>query len=294
MWTLIAIVFIVVACEKSPVYRGNIIGTNNVQPAAKIQSSGQMRPVVFERSIAASAFLVIGKQKKHCHGVLITNGKYPRVITSRRCFAEAGQTLDRSLCLHTRAYFNFSLPGRALHDRRCRTNSLIASRRYDLATFQLHAPLPPSHQALPIWHGAIPKYRDAFLLHYPHLIYNSFSPTHSVALLTAQSKYYPVAAITASDCTILGRPRSLAWADVPFGLAHNCDMTKGSLGGALIDLHSGHLLGLAWGGMTKHEPRGFRRLLVWSRPKPHVQQINLALSAPYLRIFMNQVIKVGW
>ena len=213
--------------------------------------------------------------------MLITNEKYPRIITSRRCFVDVDQQLNHNLCLHTRAYFNFSLPGRVMRERRCRTNSLIASRRYDLATFQLQKRLPPPHQAIPIWHGAIPRYRDAFLLHHPHLIYNSFSPTRSVALLAAQNKYYPIAAISAADCSTLGRPRAAAWANIPFGIAHSCDMTKGSLGGALIDLHSGHLLGLAWRGMT---PKLGHR----------AQPINLALSAPYLRTFMHHVIKIGW
>lgn len=280
MWTLV-LLLVALACEKDQVYQGNIIGVNDVQPATQLLTSGQMQATVLERSLSASAFLVIGKHKRHCHGMLVTNGKYPRVLTSRRCFAAASEKLDRNLCLHTRVYFNFSLPDKTLQERRCRTNSLIASRRYDLATFQLHKRLPPQHRAIPIWHGTIPKYREAFLLHHPHLIYNSFSPTRSVALLTAQSKYYPIAAITATDCSIIGRPRAANWQNVPFGLAHNCDMTKGSLGGALIDLHSGHLLGLAWGGIT---PKTRRR----------AQPINLALSAPYLRIFMQHVIKIGW
>ena len=296
MWRLLLLLFATNACEKDRNYRGNIIGTNNVQPAMQMQLSGQVQTVVLEHSLSASALLVIGKQKKHCHGVLVANGKYPRIITSRKCFAAADEKLDRNLCLHTHAYFNFSLPDRVLHERRCRTNSLIASRRYDLATFQLQKRLPPPHQAIPIWHGAIPRYREAFLLHYPHLIYNSFSPAHSVALLAAQNKYYPIAAVTATDCVTLGRPHSTAWKHIPFGMAHNCDMTKGSLGGALIDRHSGHLLGLAWGGMTVQsygQPLGKRRShllgLPWwgTTPQRHhrAQPINLALSAPYLRAF---------
>lgn len=273
---------VLMACEvqRQPLSRrGNIIGDNEIVPVAVAQEAGQVDTAVLQRSLGAAALLVtaIGDKYRHCFGSLLPAAEgeqQPRIITNRHCFAAARQQLPAKACARTSVYFNFSQPDAPLLGRRCLLGSLRTHASADLAIFTLQRELPPQHRPFMLWKGAIPAQREAFLLHYPHVIHSFSSPARSVSLLSGTRLYFPITAVSADDCVVKGRPKKGLWRLVPFGLAHRCDMTKGSSGAALIDFKTGKLLGISWGGL---------KLQVGKITK----KVNFAVSADFLRRFID-------
>ena len=273
---------IMLACEvqRQPLSRrGNIIGVNEIAPVAVAREAGQVDAAILQRSISAAALLVtvVGKKYRHCFGSLLPAAEgetRPRIITNRHCFAATHAPLPAKACARTSVYFNFSQPDAPLLGRRCALGSLRAHAGSDLAIFTLRRPLPPSQRPFVLWQGAVPAAREAFLLHYPHIIHDFASPARSVHLLTGTSHYFPITAVSADGCIVKGRPKRGLWRLVPFGMAHSCDMTKGSSGAALIDFQTGKLLGVSWGGL---------KLQVGKITK----KINFAVSADFLRKFID-------
>ena len=257
--------------------RGKIIGVNNISKVQVVKESGQVDAHVLAVGLKASALLVIGAEKRSCYGALIAGGDRPRILTSRQCFttARAQERIDTTLCDKTWVYFNFSLKGEELVERRCHQGTLYTSIQSDLAVFSLRQRLPDSHRPFRIWRGEIPVGQETFLLHYPYVLHDYSAPSRSVTYLPQQQKYFPILAVSADDCNVYGRPKHGVWSKIPFGLAHSCDMTKGSNGAALVDFNSGQLLGIGWGGLQ----------LV---PTRRSSKVNLATSAEHLLVFLGR------
>ncbi len=258
---------------------GNIIGINEIVPVAVAKEAGQVDAAVLRRSLNAAVLLVIATKNeyKHCFGSLLPAAKgeqQPRVVTNRHCFASARARLPATACAHTSAYFNFSQPETPLLGRRCARGSMRAHAGADLAIFKLQRKLPPSQQPLALWRGTIPPQREAFLLHYPHVIHNLAAPARSVQQLPGTTHYFPITAVSADGCVVQGRPKKGLWRLVPFGMTHSCDMTRGSSGAALLDFTTGKLLGVSWGGL---------KLQIGNI----TQKINFAISADFLRKFID-------
>ena len=259
--------------------RGNIIGANEIVPVAVAREAGQVDTAVLTHSLSAAALLVTATEGRyrHCFGSLLPAAdgtQLLRIITNRHCFAAAREQLPASACTRTSAYFNFSQPDAPLLGRRCLHGSLRTHDSADLAIFTLRRELPPQHRPFTLWKGAIPVPREAFLLHYPHVIHNAASPARSVHRLLGTRLYFPIMAVSADGCVVKGRPKRGLWRLVPFGTAHSCDMTKGSSGAALIDFDTGKLLGISWGGL---------KLQVGKITK----KVNFAVSADFVRKFID-------
>ena len=282
MTRLLLTLLVLVACEvqRQPLSRrGNIIGDNEIVPVAVAREAGQVDAEVLQRSLGAAALLVtaVGSRYRHCFGSLLPAAEgeqLPRIITNRHCFATTREQLPTTACARTSVYFNFSQPDTTLLGRRCLRGSLRAHTSADLAIFTLRRELPPLHQPFTLWKGTIPAQREAFLLHYPHVIHSFSSPARSVNKLSGTRLYFPITAVSADGCIVKGRPKKGLWRLVPFGLAHSCDMTKGSSGAALIDFDTGKLLGVSWGGL---------KLQVGKITK----KVNFAVSADFLRKFID-------
>ena len=279
---LLFTLLVLLSCEaqRQPLSRrGNIIGINEIVPVAVAREAGQVDAALLTRSLGAAALLVtvVGSKYRHCFGSLlpaVEGEQQPRIITNRHCFAAAREQLPASACARTSVYFNFSQPDAPLLGRGCLRGSLRTHDSADLAIFTLRHELPPQHRPFTLWKGVIPAQREAFLLHYPHVIHNFSSPARSVSQLPGTRRYFPITAVSADGCVVKGRPEKGLWRLVPFGMAHSCDMTKGSSGAALIDFETGKLLGISWGGL---------RLQIGKITK----KVNFAVSADFLRKFID-------
>ena len=273
---------VLLSCEvpRQPLSRrGNIIGVNEIVSVAVAREAGQVDADILTHSLSAAALLVtvVGGKYRHCFGSLLpaTQGEQQqRIITNRHCFAAAREQLPTEACARTSVYFNFSQPDTPLLGRRCAIGSMRTHVGADLAIFTLHRSLPPSQHPFILWQGEVPAAREAFLLHYPHVIHNFASPARSVSQLPDTSRYFPITAVSADGCVVKGRPEKGLWRFIPFGMVHSCDMTKGSSGAALIDFETGKLLGVSWGGL---------KLQVGNITK----KVNFAVSADFLRKFID-------
>ena len=280
---LLLTLLILLSCEvprRQPLSRrGNIIGANEIVPVAVAQEARQVDAAVLSHSLGAAALLVtaMGGRYRHCFGSLLPaagDQQRLRIVTNRHCFAAAREPLPASACARTRVYFNFSLPDTPLLERRCLRDSLRTHDSADLAIFTLQRELPSPHRPFTLWQGEIPVPREAFLLHYPHVIHSAAAPARSVSRLSGTRLYFPIMAVSADGCVIKGRPKRGLWRLVPFGTAHSCDMTKGSSGAALIDFDTGKLLGISWGGLKLQVGK-------------ITQKVNFAVSADLVRKFID-------
>ena len=279
--SLACLLVLLPACqaERQPLARhGNIIGINEIVPVAVARESGQVQDTILTRSLSATALLVtvVNNRYVHCLGSLLPaaqHGQNPRIITNRHCFANARTPLTAMACTRTSVYFNFSQPHTPLIGRRCLPGSLRAHVAADLAIFTLQRQLPPHHRPFKLWKGSVPAAREAFLLHYPHVIHSFAAPARSVSKLPGTRLYFPITAVSADGCVVKGRPRKGLWRLIPFGMVHSCDMTKGSSGAALIDFQTGQLLGVSWGGLSL-------------RVGKVTKKINFAVSADLLQKFI--------
>ena len=219
---------------------------------------------VLARATKASILTVTelrnGKQK-YCSGSLIEGrnaGDMPRIITNHHCFAQKIEGTNRSLpdivpeaCEETTVYFDFSLAEEPL-TRKCESGSLVTNFTADFAVFSLDEELPEGYEPFQIWDGEVPPNRSAFIIHHPSAA-ESKQGRESEEMLKGTGVYFPKKAITVNNCKVLGRFREDFWAlnpNLPFGLRHTCDLVQGSSGSGLVDVTSGKLLGVNWGGIT--------------------------------------------
>ena len=281
---MLAVLFVTsVSCQRyrNPISRaGNIIDENDIVPVSVALESGQVSEQILNRSLRAVALVVTAD--KHCIGSLVrgsrTKGKRKRnnlrIITNQHCFvADGRRELHQGVCATTRVYFNFAQAEKPLSLNGCKQGSLRSHFASDLVIFTLNKKLASIHRPFVLWGGQVPAGREAFLLHYPNVIHNLSSPGRSVALLPSVRKYFPILAVSSEGCEVMGRPQQGLWSKLPFGMAHSCDMTKGSDGAALIDLQTGRLLGISWGGLK-------------IKLGEITQKINFSTSADFLRRFM--------
>ena len=278
---VIVILLAGIGCQRhrNPISRaGNIIDENDIVPPAVALESGQVPAKILNRSLQAVALVVTAG--RHCIGSLVrgsrTKGKRNnlRIITNQHCFAADGRReFYRRACTTTRVYFNFAQAEKSLSANRCKRGSLRSHFASDLAIFTLSKKLVSTHRPFVLWKGRVPAGREAFLLHYPNVIHSFASPGQSVAFLPALERYFPILAVSSEGCEVMGRPQRGLWSKLPFGMAHSCDMTKGSDGAVLIDLQTGRLLGISWGGLK-------------IQLGEITQKVNFATSADFLQRFM--------
>ena len=198
--------------------------------------------------------------QKYCSGSLIEGrnaGDLPRVVTNHHCFAQKQKGTNRSLpdivpeaCKETSVYFDFSIEDEPLV-RKCKSGSLITNFAADFAVFTLDEDLPEDYEPFQIWDGEVPPNRKAFIIHHPSADEKKQSQDSEV--LKGTGVYFPKKAITVDNCKVLGRFEEDFWSlnpNLPFGLRHTCDLVHGSSGSGLVDLTSGKLLGVNWGGIT--------------------------------------------
>lgn len=269
---------------------GYIIGpTNDIErlPDTDIEDIDIPRAVL-ERATKASILTVTelsnGKQK-YCSGSLIEGrnaGDLPRIVTNHHCFAKKISGTSRSLpeivpeaCKETSVYFDFSLEAEPLK-RKCESGSLVTNFAADFAVFSLDEELPADYEPFKIWDGEVPSNRAAFIIHHPSAK-GSKQGRESEAMLKGVGAYFPKKAITVNNCKVLGRFEEHYWPlnpNLPFGLRHTCDLVHGSSGSGLIDLTTGDLLGVNWGGITLTVNKIDRK-------------DNVASSAQFLREFVD-------
>jgi hypothetical protein len=231
-----------------------IIGPSDIQSL-----SDSTRESVPQEAMKADVLLatrLVSRKTKFCSGSLIepqTPGGPMRVLTNHHCFAasdENGKALKNILseaCVATKVYFGFeaSKP-EAAFETACVPGSLRTDYNGDLAVFSLTSEPPSKYQPLKFFSGANHGIgRSAIIVHHPDVEeYSRVPPGGSVRL--------PTAAVTKTDCKVLGLFDSSEWEldrTLPFSLRHTCDLIHGSSGSALVDRETGTLIGVNWGGI---------------------------------------------
>ena len=230
-------------------------------------------------------------ERKYCSGSLIEGrkaGDLPRIVTNHHCFAvksdddkknndkSPNPTIIPEACVQTTVYFDFSTASEPL-TRKCKSGSLVTNYVADFAMFSLAKELPEDYQPFKIWSsGEVPLNHRAFIIHHPSAE-ESGQGDESKQVLKSLGAYFPKKAITVNNCRVLGRFEDSFWhlnSNLPFGLRHTCDLVKGSSGSGLIDVETGRLLGVNWGGIIINIGKLERK-------------DNVASSAEFLREFVN-------
>ncbi|MDE3270142.1 MAG: trypsin-like peptidase domain-containing protein [Pseudomonadota bacterium] len=265
-------------------------------------------PDTLTKAFNSSALIVTAaasdkkKSMRFCSGTLIApeeGSVLPRIVTNQHCFAkknsegEALGTIIENICDKTHAYFSFSRQKEPIA-KKCLPGSLKVSVVADLAIFTLKSSFDDdqieNYRPMKIWEGAVPVGRRAFIVHYPCIEVDGVCcfdkpnactqaqqqqlESTEMLMLTDVGAKFPKLAITASDCYVLGGFDKALWANKPtlaLGLRHRCDLVQGSSGSGLIDVETGALLGVNWGGVTIAEK----------------YQYNIASSSSYLREFID-------
>lgn len=297
MWNLSVKLIVVIAllgsscrAQREISKPGYIIGpTNDIERLSDTDTEDIDIPMeVLAKATKASILTVTemndGKQK-YCSGSLIegrNEGDMPRIVTNHHCFAQKISGTNRSLpdvvpeaCKETTVYFDFSLADEPLK-RGCKSGSLVTNFAADFAVFSLDEDLPEDYEPFQIWEGEVPPNRQAFIIHHPSAK-ESKQGRESEEMLKGTGVYFPKKAITVNNCKVLGRFEEDFWAlnpNLPFGLRHTCDLVHGSSGSGLIDVASGKLLGVNWGGITLTVNKVDRK-------------DNVASSAKFLREFVD-------
>ena len=245
---------------------GYIIGpTNDIERLNNTDMTAiAISETVLDNATRASVLAVTamsdGKQK-FCSGSLIAGrnaGDLPRIVTNHHCFAKKVKGTNRSLpeivseaCEETSVYFDFSIAEEPV-TRKCKSGSLVTNYFADFAMFTIDEELPEEYEPFAIWEGEVPANRKSFIIHHPSAK-ESKQGRESEQVLKDTGTYFPKKAITVNNCRVLGRFEDDFWhlnPNLPFGLRHTCDLVHGSSGSGLVDVETGKLLGVNWGGIT--------------------------------------------
>jgi hypothetical protein len=253
-----------------------------IGPESQIERVSSTQPLqpLLNKVLRASVLLATVRDSgeiKFCSGSLISPekpGAPHRVVTNHHCFTEKKTSTEiiSEACHKTKVFFGFNEANQfQTKEVPCLKGTLKLDARGDLASFQLAGTIPENTEPLEIWEEeSLPKEGVALIVHYPNL------PEH-MKEIPGQFFSLPAASITSNNCTIKGRFLRNEWpiADVlKYSLRHTCDLVDGSSGSALIDVTSGKIIGINWGGVT------------FKFAEKEVQE-NAATLAPYLHGFLN-------
>lgn len=222
-----------------------------------------------EQLVKASVLIVspmANGEARFCSGAQYRTDDGPVIITNRHCFAtetthsEKPPELDPWACIKTQIFMDFDSKT-ALPTKRaaCRPGSFRANHHLDLAVFKPDIDIPPEH-ALKL-RAANPEASDrikSVIVHFPDVAdkrvrmnRDKLPAATSSASANIPTKI-PRLAITYEDCETAGyfdRESMAADLSLPFAIKHTCDMIQGSSGSALVDMDTGEVLGVNWGGI---------------------------------------------
>jgi hypothetical protein len=246
------------ACKKAIVETSRtayIVGpTRDIMPVDR-EAETRLDVDVLSASVMIATRLG-NKRLKFCSGTLVepasAGGNY-RVLSNHHCFAEtdaedkATPKLLPEACTFTKVYFGY-LPGKTKNAfvSGCEAGTLRTNFDGDLSVFTLSVNPPVKHKPLALYEGSdAGAGRSALIVHYPDVEERMEVPPEGGTKL-------PTAAVTLDDCKVLGEFDVSEWKldrTLPFSLRHSCDLIHGSSGSGLIDVQTGALLGVNWGGI---------------------------------------------
>ena len=227
--------------------------TNDIVPV-----QGEVVTRIDPSVLAASVLIetTIKGGVKFCSGTLIgadSAAGRPRILTNHHCFAQEGSdglalpALLPEACVATRVHFGF-VQGQLASSTigTCEAGSLRTTFAGDLAVFTLASAPPERFRPLGIWSSSEGiEGRAAVVVHYPDVASAMAQPPDGGPAL-------PAAQATIDDCRVVG---PFAAADfsldrsLPVSIRHTCDLIHGSSGSGLIDVRTGQILGVNWGGI---------------------------------------------
>ncbi len=193
------------------------------------------------------------------------------IVTNNHCFVDEhdDKTTNVASCADVLVLFGFSRE--TLADSftvPCNASSLKLNSHMDLASFTID---DQADLAKGLDVAALAKEEsvglEAMIIHYPNIERNLAPHPQMDALL-------PLAAITQKNCKVTGVFNG-RFADEVFryGISHECDLTNGSSGSALLDIKSSKIIGINWGGVTYQDG-------------DHEVKTNVATASSNLRQFL--------
>ena len=261
-----------------------ILGENDVRRVADIDpNSLPIAREIFDAASISSPMIMVKLKKgrktgaRFCSGLLLTGtDSLPRVLTNHHCFLKDTKEIVPDImpkaCDNTVVYFD-KAGAKVQRDgivpkleRKCQRGSLRTSFEGDMAIFTLAKPLPPDYTFAKIWDDdEIPINRKAFAIHYPS---TKDAGVGMVSIKGGHEGKAPPKSITVKDCSIQKRlPPELLDQPIPeiknsahrlrYSVSHSCDLTGGSSGAALLDIETGKLLALHFGGLALPTERGY-------------------------------------
>jgi len=253
-----------------------ILGNNDINTVTSTNDIPQLRK--------ATVLIATTKSEGNsmfCSGTLVKNAQGAVfVITNHHCFANTdpdGNTskqLVETACVKTKVYFDF-IEGNTWsgETRNCLENSLKSDPNIDIAVFQMNGQLPNDAVILDFYQQDSTG-RTAIIFHHPARL-GGFAK-HSDSDLSL-----PMAAITSTDCKILGPFDADELSLDPIlqvSIRHSCDLDHGSSGSAMIDVETQKILGINWGGVTINDQN--RKI---------ERRDNTATRASYAVAFLNSI-----
>lgn len=262
-----------------------ILGENDVRRIADIDpDSLPIAREIFDAASISSPMIMIKLRKglktgaRFCSGLLLAGtDNLPRVLTNHHCFVKDIKKLSPSImpkaCANTVVYFDkvgvkMSSGVVPKLEYTCKSGSLRTSFEGDIAIFTLSKPLPPDYTFAKIWDtDEFPVNRKAFVIHYPSAKDAGVGMVNIKGGLDGKA---PAKSITVKNCRIMEKmtpelleqlaqsmPETRSAAHrLRYSVRHTCDLTGGSSGAALLDIETGKLLALHFGGLGVQTARG--------------------------------------
>lgn len=194
------------------------------------------------------------------------------IVTNHHCFADEQENGSAILasCADVLVLFGFSYENKAeSFSIPCNAESLKLDSSMDLASFTID---DQDNLAKGLDIAEISKEEsinlEAMIIHYPNIERN-LSPHPQMTHLL------PLAAMTQKNCKVTGLFGARFAEEIfHFGISHECDLTHGSSGSALINTSNNQIIGINWGGVT-YQDGGVEH------------QVNVATASNHLRDFLS-------
>ncbi len=261
-------------------HSGFIIGLNNMVPSTATSIEENEVSLSQIRAIGSIASVESGRGTHFCTGFAIKpkkEGQNPLIVANYHCFSQHSATnadFAPWACTQTKIYFGAkSDDANSLFAVGCKTGSLRGNAAADIAVFEAATALPEDIDLFELEDMPYSESRAALLIHHPFTVDNMVS-------LPSESQKVPGSVINKVDCNTSLPVRSQATrpeTGFKFDIAHTCDIVEGSSGAPLIDLKSGKVIAVNWGGIQ------------WGEGDDSVYE-NRAVDAAWVKAYLNDEI----
>jgi len=261
-------------------YSGFIIGLNNMVPSTASSIEENDIRLSHIRAVGSIASYESGRGTHFCTGFAIKprkSGQNPLIVTNYHCFSsnkEIASGFAPWACTQTKVYFGAKGDdANTLFAVGCKSGTLKGDAAADVAVFEAATVLPADIDLFELEETSFSEKRDALLIHHPFMQEN-------MVALPGESQRVPGSVINKVDCAVSKPVRSQAVrpeTGFKYDISHTCDIFEGSSGAPLIDLKSGKVIAVNWGGIQ------------WGEGDSATYE-NRAIDAAWVRAYLNDEI----